>query len=305
MKRLYYMIFVVKRIAQKILGDHAIKIRFVEPSDEQFNQLLAEKLDSGEAFCLLRPGNGEYSFVQQYDEYKLFKSKRYRKQKAYEMLDNNEEMSRKWCEQFQRDMKDADIWAYFGKYAVSEEYLTRVYLSKDAKQVLLRQLESHFTASISWIQHLAGKKVLIINPFVDQIQEQYERKELVWGEKQVLPEMDMRYLKSVWYMNKDDNDGFATWFDALEYMIKQVEQIDFDVALIGCGPFSTFLATHIKRMGKVGIQYGGALQMLFGVRGSRWDENESYKQYYNEYWVRASKNNAPKSTKNLDDGCYW
>ena len=304
--KLYYVEFAFNRIVQKIFGLQARTINYKMPSDAQANKLIAEKLDRGVPFSLLRPGNGEYSFVQQYDEFRMFRTKRYTRQRMYLVLRKDESLISKWCEQFEKDLHEADIVAVFALDAVGEQYLLKSYANPDAKFILLSQIESHFYDSRhSWVRHLEGKKVLIISPFVEQIKKQYNRRSLVWGKNEFLPQMEMRYLKSVWYIDENDNGGFASWFDALQYLMDQLEKIDFDVALIGCGPFSTFLASHCKRMGKVGIQYGGALQMLFGIKGARWDNNSFYNKFFNKYWVRASKDNAPKNANLLDDTCYW
>lgn len=157
----------------------------------------------------------------------------------------------------------------------------------------------------AWWSALSGKKVLVISPFVDTMKIQYQRRNLVWGNKDVLPEMDIHFVKSVWYMGADDNSGFGNWFEALEYLYGESAKVDFEIALISCGPFSTFLAARFKRDGKQAIQCGGFLQILFGIRGARWDNAENYNRYFNEYWVRPPKENAPKNSDKLDDKCYW
>ena len=49
------------------------------------------------------------------------------------------------------------------------------------------------------------------------------------------------------------------------------------------------------------------LQVLFGIKGARWDNYPPYSKYYNEYWVRAPKTEAPsrRFANKLDNGCYW
>ena len=50
-------------------------------------------------------------------------------------------------------------------------------------------------------------------------------------------------------------------------MKSQMDQTDYDIALIGCGAYGFPLAAHAKRMGKQAIHMGGSLQLLFGIRG--------------------------------------
>jgi hypothetical protein len=185
-----------------------------------------------------------------------------------------------------------------------EQYLIESYCAtKDI--ILLRQIESFYESENPWTEELRGKKVLIVSPFVELIKEQYEKRDLVWAGKNVLPEMELRFLKSVWYLGKEENSGFEDWFAALEYLYSETLKIDFDIALLGCGPFGSFLAARLKRAGKQAIQYGGSLQILFGIRGARWDNYSGYTGYYNEYWVRPSKEDGPRDKRPLDDGCYW
>jgi hypothetical protein len=63
---------------------------------------------------------------------------------------------------------------------------------------------------------------------------------------------------------------------------------DFDVAIIGCGAYGFPLAAHLKRLGKKAIYMGGATQLLFGIKGKRWDNYRLISNFFNEHWVRPS-----------------
>ena len=41
-----------------------------------------------------------------------------------------------------------------------------------------------------------------------------------------------------------------------------IAEIDFEVALIGCGAYGLPLAAHVKRLGKKAVHLGGATQNL-------------------------------------------
>lgn len=155
----------------------------------------------------------------------------------------------------------------------------------------------------SWLSALEGKRVLVVHPFVETIRQQYARKDLIYPNG-VLPDFNLVTVPSVWY-NADGNSDFATWFDALEYLKTQVDKEKYDIALLGCGPFGVPLTAHIKDTERQAIYIGGALQILFGIKGSRWDNDPKISGMYNEYWVRPGDDNKPKSTKDLDDNCYW
>ena len=87
-------------------------------------------------------------------------------------------------------------------------------------------------------------------------------------------------------------------------MYNEALKIDFDVAIIGCGAYGFPLAAKLKRAGKITIHLGGAVQILFGIKGSRWDNGEVSK-FYNEYWVRPDDKDKPQNANNVENGCYW
>jgi hypothetical protein len=61
----------------------------------------------------------------------------------------------------------------------------------------------------------------------------------------------------------------------------------------------------ITAAGKQAIHLGDALQVLFRIRGCRWEEIPSMAALMNEYWVRPSEQEMPVSAKLVDDGCRW
>ena len=97
-------------------------------------------------------------------------------------------------------------------------------------------------------------------------------------------------------------------------MEEQIDKVDYDVVLIGCGAYGLPLAAHCKRQGKKVIHLGGVLQLLFGIRGNRW-ERDTYgkgwpgidysKLLSNPYWVRPLEMEVTKNAKKVEEGCYW
>ena len=62
-------------------------------------------------------------------------------------------------------------------------------------------------------------------------------------------------------------------------------------------------------MKKPGIHLGGAVQLLFGIKGKRWNNNvrfvESSWYNKNEFWTSPLSEDIPKNYKLVEDGCYW
>ena len=113
-----------------------------------------------------------------------------------------------------------------------------------------------------------------MHPFAESIQSQYSKRELLFENQYVLPEFkSLRVIKAVQSI-AGNPCGFDTWFEALDYMKREMEKEDFDIALIGCGAYGFPLTVHANRMGKVGIHLAGWLQMLFVISGKRWVEDQ-------------------------------
>lgn len=135
---------------------------------------------------------------------------------------------------------------------------------------LLRFLEP-FWSKAPWTIALKNKKVLIVHPFNDTIESQYKKREMLFNTN-ILPEFkSIETIKAVQSIGKSD-DRFNNWFEALQWMKDQIDSKDYDICLIGCGAYGFPLAAHVKRQGKKAIHIGGALQLLFGIRGKRWED---------------------------------
>lgn len=210
----------------------------------------------------------------------------------------NESLLKRYTLLMKEDMRFLDVLASWRP----EEILFRKVL-RNCKKIRLGDLGPNFTKS-SWTQSLKGKKVLVIHPFAKTIKSQYEKnRSKLFGEYSdyVLPEFASLQVIQAVQTIAANRAGFETWFDALEYMEREIDKCDFDVALIGCGAYGFPLAAYCKKIGKQGIHVGGPLQLYFGIKGKRW---ENY-GFYNEYWVNPDESEKPKNLKKVEGGCYW
>lgn len=173
------------------------------------------------------------------------------------------------------------------------------------KTVRLMDLEPYIHKQ-PWSSCLKGKKVLVIHPFTESIKFQYSKRNLLFKNKVVLPDFDLITYKAVVSLaGNHKNVDFSDWFQALEFMKNEIKQIDFDIAIIGCGAYGFPLASHIKKMGKKSIHLGGATQMLFGIIGKRWEVDENMSLFFNEHWIRPNSNEIPQNFNKVENGCYW
>ena len=167
-----------------------------------------------------------------------------------------------------------------------------------------------FWSDIPWTAALEKQKVLVVHPFAETIQKQYLRKEVIHKDPKILPAFDLQTIKAVQTIGNHIDSRFNTWFDALKFMKNEIDKREYDICLLGCGAYGLPLAAHIKRTGKKAIHMGGSLQLLFGIKGARWEDGNynatyNYAQLMNEYWVRPSEAETTQKARQIEAGCYW
>lgn len=174
----------------------------------------------------------------------------------------------------------------------------------DATKIELHDLEPFF-AEKPWTHALAGKNVLVVHPFEQSIISQYSRRTDIFPNG-MLPQFTLKTVKAVQTIAGERSE-FCDWFAALDYMKAEMDAIDYDICIIGAGAYGFPLAAHAKRMGKKAVHLGGVTQMLFGIKGRRWDESDiwPYRQLYNEHWVRPATAELPKHAVKVEGACYW
>jgi len=181
-------------------------------------------------------------------------------------------------------------------------------------RIFLPYLEPWY-AQAPWTKALEGKRVLVVHPFAEQIAEQYKKRSLLFQNPDILPEFSLRTLQAVQSLG-GNGQGFASWFEALEWMEKEMDKEDYDVALIGCGAYGFPLAAHAKRSGKKAVHMGGALQLLFGIKGNRWEDpmygvrewglpEGFYTKMFNDNWVKPGASTRPANAAEVEGACYW
>lgn len=205
--------------------------------------------------------------------------------------------SNKFCE----DIPQIDL---IGTTYPGEKYLLARFAPK-MKAVPLMDLEP-FGKTNPWTKALRGVKVLVVHPFEDTIRAQYDKRKLLFKDPDFLPEFELITYRAIssFAGNKVPYDS---WFDALAKMCNDISHIDFDIAIIGCGAYGMHIGAFIKRdLGRKAFHLCSPTQLLFGIKGGRWDKWPKYKDgLYNEHWVRPYESDIVKNTNTIEGGCYW
>ena len=204
-----------------------------------------------------------------------------------------------FCELMLNDIPQLDI---LGSWLKEESFVSKE--MGNAKKLVLEDIEPFFSPN-PWTRALEGKKVLVVHPFDETIKQQYLKRKLLF-ENNLLPNFELKTIKAVQSIAGVQTE-FSDWFEALEFMKAQINSIDYDICIIGAGAYGFALAAHVKRMGKKAIHLGGVTQLLFGIKGKRWEEYVvwPYTNLYNEHWVRPGEKEKPKNAEVVEGACYW
>lgn len=218
--------------------------------------------------------------------------------------------------EFNDCMKDAmsvmDIQA--ANTNVIENYFIDHYLPKEAVVCdSFNLFEVCKLGNDSWTKALKGKKVLVVTSFPDSVKVQYEKREKLFLGTDILPEFDLKTYKPLMTVGNLKDDRFDNWFEALYFMAEEILNIDFDIALLGCGAYGYPLAAEIKRGGRQAVHMGGTIQLMFGIMGKRWDGTRpgsdgkmraDVAKYYNDDWIYPIEE-KPADADKVEYGPYW
>lgn len=196
--------------------------------------------------------------------------------------------------------RNSDLQAYwnFPGFVEMEDFL----VPEDKILIEPGSLES-FRCVEPWTKHLQGKKVLIISPFKNSILTQLEKRQTIWKDQSVLPDAEFIVYQSV--QSIGGMGPHSSWYESFEIMCQEIGQIDFDVALLGCGSYGLPLTDYIKmKLKKTAIYIGGGLQLYFGIMGKRWEGGDMMK-HFNQNWIRPNDSEKPQLGNLVEGGCYW
>lgn len=290
-----WRLFRKKKSVTRFLGQKNITL-------EYSNDLLKEWIESGKPFSAIRFGAVELSCVNNYEKICLGFKKDYKQSVRFSIKNGagvfpiTKEMLTMYSKKALESFSSSTLLGITGLHM--EDYFYRKYCSS----LKVLQYEVFEPLRGNWIQSLKGKKVLVVSPFVKDIEKQYLIKDKLFKDG-LIPDFELITLEAVQTIADQEDERFNSYMDALEFMKNEISKLDFDIALVGAGAYGSPLCSYIFSLGKQAIQTGGATQTMFGIIGKRWENREHVSKYINEYWIRPS--NKPKGYDKVEKGCYW
>ena len=217
-----------------------------------------------------------------------------------------------WATEYSVAAALADCMAigWYAPLARSEiKYVQR--LNPFSHKIPLRSLEPYYCPESSWLHALQGQHVCVVSSFSNTIETQISKLKDIWNGRDIFPEtMQWSFVRSYYspVLAKGSCEwprGTNSWKDAVDRMEEEVMATSAKVVLLGCGGLAMPLAVRLKKRGKICIVLGGAIQILFGIKGKRWEQHPIISQLFNEFWVYPDVDEVPGGSREIEGGCYW
>jgi len=224
-----------------------------------------------------------------------------------------------WCAEYCEALEELDGLAagWYKPLEHIESVILKFHTSGSEFRCPLRSLEPYYVdKELQWTRQLAGKRVTVVSSFADSILRQIEGESFprIWsGENEGLlnaPGVTWSFVKTGYAPTLALGrcgwpSGISCWQDAVTHVVKEVLGSDADVAIIGCGGLGVPIGAELKRLGVSAIVLGGATQVLFGLKGTRWVTHPIISSFWNEAWVWPSDAEKPTGAMFVEGGCYW
>lgn len=179
-----------------------------------------------------------------------------------------------------------------------------------AIEIPLRSLEPYYVEpSKAWTHLLANQKVAVVSSFTVSAMKQVANLSTIWP-GMLPPTVRWHWVQtghppSVARGRNEWPPHVTSWIDAVNHVVLEVIKSGARFALVGCGGLSMPIAKALKERGIITIVLGGAIQVLFGIKGKRWASHPVISKFWNDSWIWPSENETPRGFTGIEGGCYW
>ncbi len=288
----------------------------IENGASLISKLILSCLSQNKGCLIGRNGTVELEVLLHYLRYKKFANDMtFTLERNAGVFPCEESSLLQWVEETTEANKQCDILAA-GWYAPlrQQELLFLNQVNHTYSCVPLRSLEPYYVPiSLRWTALLSDQRVGIVSSFTESMKKQLARREKVWGNQSesILPDsaefvfFQTGYAPSIAKGTAEWNPPAKKWTEAIDALEKKIVDANVRIVLIGCGGLGMPLAQRLKKAGKIVIVLGGAIQVLFGIKGERWKHHDVIGKLWNSSWIYPADSETPKGASLVERSCYW
>jgi hypothetical protein len=207
---------------------------------------------------------------------------------------------------------DSDVLAtgWYEPLKVAEQVALKEWNCK-AIQIPLRSLEPYYVPlEERWTKLLKGQIISVVSCFTETMKSQVVNLDKLFPSEIFPSEINWNWVQTGHPPHLAQ--GFNEWpshikssIDAIDWIVSEVVRQGSRFALIGCGGIGMLVALKLKERGVIAIVLGGSIQVLFGIKGRRWENHSVISKFWNEYWVSPSEAETPAGCSAIEGACYW
>lgn len=162
---------------------------------------------------------------------------------------------------------------------------------------------------------LKGRRILVVTPFVESFKYQLSKLDTMFAGYRFIPSDKFIFVKAPQTngeYSKEHPIMKTSWIKYYNQLLTDIEKVkdEFDIAVVSCGGYGVPLVSDIhSKFNKNAIYIGGALQILFGVIGRRWEsKDQKYNilmDYWRTPWIRPFDSEKVQNSHMIENNCYW
>ena len=288
----------------------------------QMNDWISSKLKSDEIFSCVRLGNTEHILI----EYILSGQKIPDRWVSYTHLAGIFPHTYEFCRdgyypKIDQALEKSDAIGHPG--ASSDDFFElfkKKYLTNTISFTQCQFLDPIYLLDYvdPWTKYLKGKKVLVVNSSASSIKKQWNSIKNIWKDdlEKICPFDLVEVIRSPFAPSVCGGDLYfndvkiENWVQSSEMLCSMIDDVDYDIALIGAGAYAPLLASFIKSKNKSVITTCGSTQLFFGVKGKRWSKNVTkHSELFDENWIYPIEEDLPMNLKFIESfeggDAYW
>lgn len=220
----------------------------------------------------------------------------------------------RWLTEYTEASMAADVMAagWYKPLAKAEWNLLKE-KNPSCLKIPLRSLEPYYCKPVDhWTRVLEGRRVTVVSSFTGSMEMQMDYRDQIWPGRadSLLPIANWSFVRSYYAPVLANGNAawpppIASWIDALVYLEQKVLNTKPEIVLIGCGGLGMILGHRLKQRGIIAIVMGGAIQILFGIKGKRWENHPIISSFITSDWIKPNQTEVPNGASSVEGGCYW